>query len=205
MPSSKDGRDKGVEATEKRAAHVNARGKKMPTLSDLSRKPPSYEEIDQMFKLLPDETDRGCALVAGSLLESTLTVAVDCFLVNCGGKFRKSLFHEPTAPLGSLSAKIKMAHALGIIDAELMRAFNKVKDIRNAFAHAFRPIDFGTPRIVTEVRALVDEPMPDARDRLSPARIRYSEFCRTYARHLIGAAMHQGIAADPMWVIHKGN
>jgi DNA-binding MltR family transcriptional regulator len=49
--------------------------------------------------------------------------------------------------LSSFSAKIKIAFALGFIDADLRNQFDKIREIRNAFAHSKSAIDFNTPSI----------------------------------------------------------
>jgi len=40
------------------------------------------------------------------------------------------------APFGTFSAKIRLAYAFRLIDQDLRDDFDRVRDIRNAFAHA---------------------------------------------------------------------
>jgi hypothetical protein len=49
--------------------------------------------------------------------------------------------------LGSFSAKIKTAFAFGFIDADLRDQFDRIREIRNVFAHSKIAIDFKTPEI----------------------------------------------------------
>ena len=48
------------------------KGQKQKTLSALSRDLPDEAEIAQLLDLIMLESDRGCALVAGALLEAGL-------------------------------------------------------------------------------------------------------------------------------------
>lgn len=48
----------------------------------------------------------------------------------------------PDAPLGSFSAKIRMAHALGMLGREQMRMCDVLREMRNACAHSRRSISF---------------------------------------------------------------
>jgi hypothetical protein len=49
--------------------------------------------------------------------------------------------------LSSLSSKIKIAFAFEIIDKDLRDQFDKIREIRNAFAHSPLHLSFGTPEI----------------------------------------------------------
>lgn len=199
MPKSKQERDEIRRQTEAarrpgkdRSAHEAAREKKLPTLSDLSRIPATEDELKQVFSLLETESDRGCALIAGSLLENTLAMTINCHLADCGEPFRKKLHEGSDAPLGTFSSKIKMGRALAIYDKRVQKSFETVKDIRNAFAHALRPLDFTNPTIISHVETLYDWKMPKQDGGLSPARIRYSAFCFSMGQRLYTAATTQG-------------
>lgn len=182
----------GRKPNKDRTAHEAAREMKLPTLADLSRTPATEEELKQVFDLLETESDRGCALIAGSLLENTLAMTINCHLADCGEQFRKKLYGGSDAPLGTFASKIKMGRALAIYDKRVQKSFETVKDIRNAFAHALRPLDFTNPTIVSHVETLFDREMPKQDENLSPARIRYSAFCFSMGKRLYTAATAQG-------------
>lgn len=175
-----------------RAEHEKRRGVKQASLADLSRTKPNAEELQEVIASLETESDRGCALIAGSFLENTLEITIDWFLADCGEPFWKSLHNGTDAPLSTFSAKIKMARALGIYDEPVQKAFETVKDIRNAFAHALRPLDFSHPTIVTHCRKLDSAQWPQAEGNLSPARIRYTAFCVAMGSRLFSVAVENG-------------
>jgi len=54
---------------------------------------------------------------------------------------------EGTGPLVSFSAKIKIAHAIGIIGDHVKVDLDKIRMVRNTFAHSVLEIDFDTPEI----------------------------------------------------------
>lgn len=165
---------------------------KAPTLADLSRKRPTFEELLTVFQLLETESDRGCALIAGAWLENLLQMAIDCHFADCGPDFRQRLYEGSGAPLGTFAAKIKIGRALSIYDAGIQKRFEKVKDIRNAFAHALRPLDFANPTIVSACTGLDKAPFPQEEDNLKPARIRYTAFCYAWGQKLFEVANEVG-------------
>lgn len=90
--------------------------------------------------------DRAFAIVGGTLLERGLEAAVLRKFVDLKKSDYRALF-EGTAPLSSFSAKIKIAHALGVLNDGCKKDLEVIKDIRNAFAHSIAEIDFATPDI----------------------------------------------------------
>lgn len=173
---------------------MTSRQAKQRTLSDLSRTRPDEEEIAALHSLLVDdkESDRGAALIAGALVEAGLETCLSCRFVDCGDTARKGLFEGSGAPLSNFAQKIKVGRALGIYGPETEKALNRVKDIRNAFAHALRPLDFLNPTIVSACKGF--EPLPlDAGDStLAPARVRYIGHCLALFRILITDANDEG-------------
>lgn len=65
------------------------------------------------------------------------------------------VFVGDSGPLSTFSAKIKMAYALGIIGRDTRRDLVIVKNIRNAFAHARRPVRFTTEEITVACAQLM--------------------------------------------------
>jgi hypothetical protein len=100
---------------------------------------------DDLFKLraeLDKETDRGCCMMAGSFLEQELGELLAVKLVG-SKKFIDSML-EFNGPLGSFSARIKMAYALGLICHAAMSDLDTIRKIRNEFAHKHQSINFNT-------------------------------------------------------------
>jgi len=142
--------------------------------------------------MLQTESDRGCALIAANLLENTLEMTINCHIADGGKKFRDSFFVSSGAPLSTFAAKIKMGFALAIYDDEVLKAFGIVKDVRNAFAHALRPLDFEHPTIVASCKKLHSKPLPGRHEDQSSARIRYSAYCYGMGKKLYEVAEEKG-------------
>jgi len=61
-----------------------------------------------------------------------------------------SLFDR--GPLGTFSAKIDLARALSLIDAQTRRDLRVIKDVRNVFAHAENPVRFISAEVVAKAQ-----------------------------------------------------
>ena len=175
-----------------RAAHEARRGKKQPTLADLSRTLPDEEEVSKLFELMENESDRGCALVAGSFVEAAVEMAVAARMVD-DKKVIDEVFYRSDSPAGSFSAKIKLAQGLGMFGPQTAEKLRRIKDVRNAFAHALRPLDFSHPTIVRACEQLDPRrPMVAHPPKLSAARVRYIAMCRALFFHIYRKAQEEG-------------
>jgi DNA-binding MltR family transcriptional regulator len=112
---------------------------------------------------LSAETDRGCALMAASYLESQLEQLVKAHLVP-GSKVVSALF-ENSGPLGTFSARVDLAFALGLLDVNTHRELHLVRRIRNEFGHSYDPISFQTERIMNRCNELKRIPRDSERPR----------------------------------------
>jgi len=112
----------------------------------------NLEEIIAFRAALTEETDRGCALMAASYLESRVGDLLKSFLVN-NHSILNSLFSS-TGPLGSFAARIDMAYVLALIPDNMRHDFHIVRKIRNQFAHDPLELSFDSPSIADRCRAL---------------------------------------------------
>jgi hypothetical protein len=113
----------------------------------IRRMPDRGDEIDTTIKAMSEaESDRGCALIAGSVAEDGLETILRSHLVSLSKTKVDELFGIER-PLSSFTAKIKIAYAFGFIDGSLRDHFDKIREIRNVFAHSKIAIDFNTPAI----------------------------------------------------------
>lgn len=97
--------------------------------------------------------DRAVALLAATNMELCLQLVIEKHMIPLNGDETQRLF-GPEAPVGTLSAKIKMAYALGIISRRFVHDANCIREIRNTFAHAHVHVDFETPAITDAIREL---------------------------------------------------
>lgn len=91
------------------------------------------------------ESPRGAILVACSYLDEQLKAIIAAFLVDKSD--RSSLLDGFNAPLGTFSARITMAHCLGLISDFEKSDCNTLRKIRNEFAHKHR-VSFEDQKIV---------------------------------------------------------
>ena len=107
--------------------------------------------IDRFEAEIDRTDDRGMVLVASALLEQLLE---DAILVSCIKKFeakdwRNRLFGADSdgAAISGFHAKVLLGHALGIYGEGLRQDLDRIRRIRNVFAHAKAPLGFRSPII----------------------------------------------------------
>ena len=172
-----------------RTAHEASRGKKMPTLADLSRELPSEHELVEFLDILAQEpSDRTAAIMAASLLEHALYAAVTARMVDPGPTTVNLWFEAPNAPFATFADKIKLGRALGIYGEQWEKALNQIRDIRNVFAHRASPIDFRHPTIIKEVKKIAGQKMIGE----NPARVRFCAACLKLATKLVDYGFEHG-------------
>lgn len=101
---------------------------------------------------LSAESDRGCALMAAAFLDSQLEELLRLCLVPDKDVSEELL--SASKPLGTFSARIDMAYALGKIGPKARRDLHLIRKIRNDFGHDPNPIDFSLPLIANRCREL---------------------------------------------------
>jgi hypothetical protein len=87
------------------------------------------------------ESDRGCALIGGSLAENSLEQIIRLHAIQLTNEKLEDIFGF-NAPLGNFSSKIVVAFSFGFIDSEIRDDYERIKEIRNAFAHSQTILDF---------------------------------------------------------------
>ena len=117
-------------------------------LTELSARDPRLgEEAAEIGRALHDvETDRGCALVGASLTENALREIIRIHAFQAPNTDLDDIFGFE-APLGTFSAKIKIAYAFGMIDKKIRDDCDRIRVLRNAFAHSRVPINFKTSAV----------------------------------------------------------
>jgi DNA-binding MltR family transcriptional regulator len=108
----------------------------------LEQAPPELLEelpyLKDMFAFLYNphkESDRGLVVGCAALLDDILNTVIMSYLVDNASS--QALLEGGNAPLGSFSAKIDMAHALGLISDDSHAEAHNIRKIRNHFAHKY--------------------------------------------------------------------
>jgi DNA-binding MltR family transcriptional regulator len=98
-------------------------------------------EVDNGF------ADHAIAVVAATVVEKALQVAITTRFAKVTEENWDEIFRFDRGPLGTLSSKIKLAHALGLFGPKTRSDLDHVREIRNAFAHSMSLIRFDTPEV----------------------------------------------------------
>lgn len=102
----------------------------------------SWEQFRQEYE---SSDDRSCALLCAAYLDNCLEILVLDTLAH-REKAKKELFSE-TMPLGTFSAKTKIAYCLNLIPDLIYKDLNTIRKIRNIFAHQLHGLSFSTEPI----------------------------------------------------------
>ena len=89
-------------------------------------------DLDAFSEKLNAESDRACAVLGAALLDAKLE---DLFRrrLSC---FKDELL-DSTRPIGTFSARIRLARALAWINDDVCHDLDIIRNIRNDFAHSF--------------------------------------------------------------------
>lgn len=96
--------------------------------------------LEEFEKELKYSSDRGIALICGSIIDYQLGDLLKSFLIK-SASLDKDLF-KGTAPLATFDSKLKLAFYLGLINEGEKRNITYIQRVRNRFAHQFLDISF---------------------------------------------------------------
>ena len=94
---------------------------------------PHLVEFNAFLEEINKESDRGAALVCSAMLDDLLEKIISAFLLD--NKEANKLLSGFNAPLGTFSARILAAYALGLLSEKEHDECNRLRTIRNEFAH----------------------------------------------------------------------
>jgi hypothetical protein len=94
----------------------------------------------EYLKEVQQGNDRAIAILGPVYLDEYLREYLESVLIAEKG-FAEEIFGLEK-PLGSFSARIKMAYALGLLSKEIYKDLNTIRNIRNIFAHGLHEASF---------------------------------------------------------------
>jgi DNA-binding MltR family transcriptional regulator len=109
-------------------------------------------DIAEFHKIFSKETDRGCTLLAASLIDLELTELLKQTFVQ-NEKILKKIF-SPNGPLGTLSSKIDIWYCLGNCSKVIYNKMHVIRDIRNEFGHSFKALSFDDKIISQKIKSI---------------------------------------------------
>lgn len=99
-------------------------------------------------------TDRTCAIVAATLVDSSLLQSLSAELFIRNNTHSERLFHGESGPFSTFSQRIAIARAIGLVDDDFEKGCNAIRLIRNAFAHTLIKLSFDDELIAKECNKL---------------------------------------------------
>lgn len=115
---------------------------------EYAKSSPSVDDRDAMEKEFYGQSDRACGVLNASWLEQSIELSIQRIL---RPDYSRKLF-DFEGPLGTFSAKIMMAYAMGLFGSKTNHDLLLIRTIRNEFAHCQLPLRFDIP----EVKAVCD-------------------------------------------------
>ena len=107
--------------------------------------PQHLKEVGEFHESLKQETDRGCALMIASFLDSKLENLLRAGFVSSPKVADENL--GISGPLGTFSTRIDMSYLLGIIGPKIQRDLHLMRKIRNIFGHDYKLLSFNDDRV----------------------------------------------------------
>jgi hypothetical protein len=101
----------------------------------------THSQTEKVIGRFKDMDDRTCAIVMGAMLDQSLEALLLLHMKPLSNDERDRLFFG-FGPLGSFSAKIKIAAAFGVIGPKTLKDLEALNEIRNVFGHAAQGITF---------------------------------------------------------------
>jgi DNA-binding MltR family transcriptional regulator len=106
--------------------------------------------INLLTRSLRDLDDRGLVLSLAAFAEEALGELLNAFMTPSDATTQ--LIEGFNAPLGTFSSRIKAAYAIGLITKEQFLDLERLRKIRNEFAHSWKPVDISKQKVA----ALID-------------------------------------------------
>jgi hypothetical protein len=164
------------------------------SLRTIIKEPCSQEELDAVFSELASSSDRGAAILVCVHLQDSLSDLIFLQMKNQTKPVREAMFGRD-GPLFTFSSSIHLAFALGLIKEEIWKTLDSIRTVRNAYAHALKPLKFTTPEIAAvcsklrasrSLRAMRKPFVPASQG--NPNRDIFINTCMSLSYHFIGRA-----------------
>ena len=121
--------------------------------------PQQGRDESDMADELASDSDRAFIILLSSFVENSLTEAIIERLPGYSDEIDNDIFGS-NAPLSAFSSKIRIGQAMGIFGSKTRACLDVLRELRNACAHAMRPISFSTPTLKAVCRRLPLEGAP---------------------------------------------
>lgn len=101
------------------------------------------------------ESDRGAVIVGAAMLDDEVTQLLRAvFEVNKISNKQMEKMFDLSGPLSSFGSKTLVAYGFGLISKSVFEDLNRIRSLRNEFAHSSTTVDFLADDIVESVMSL---------------------------------------------------
>lgn len=118
-----------------------------------------FGDLNRLQTILMLLDERGLILSLAAFAEEALGDLIYAFMIP--GEPAKQLIEGFNAPIGTLSARIRTAFALGLITKNQYEDLDRLRKIRNEFAHRWEPISFADQKINSLISAMYFRSLDD--------------------------------------------
>lgn len=112
----------------------------------------TFGGINELARLLRDLDERGLVLALSAFAEDALGDLLRAFLIPSDAV--ALLLDGFNAPLGTFSSRIKAAYAMGLLTEAQYKDLERLRKIRNEFAHAWRPVSLSQQKLDALARGM---------------------------------------------------
>lgn len=119
--------------------------------------------LNKFNGLVNSEGDRSAALLVAAYLEEQLEALLLAYLLDVPAA--KLLVCGFNAPLGTFSSRCKAAYALGLISSVQFKDIERIRKIRNEFAHNWDLTSFDDTRVIGTVRSITPSRIEEPKDK----------------------------------------
>lgn len=175
------------------------------SLKSILREMPTREGMKEVLAKLSDESDTTLAIVGATLVETALRMCLRVRMYSDLMPADELGLFEGDGPLATFSSKIRIGFAFEAVDPVMRDELNRLRTIRNAFAHSKSLLSFDLPAI----RSMCDQLIMPEVETGAPWQVNGDEvvwvpkeprdrFIVTV--RLCWLFLYQGIQNPPRWV-----
>jgi hypothetical protein len=122
-----------------------------------------FGDLSEYFRLLRNETDRGCAMIVAAHLDHLLGELLKASMIQSKEE-EKEIAKFFKGPLRSFATRIKLARYLNIISRQVREDLDTILDIRNDFGHKLDFENFNTESIKARCMSLQHDLLEDSQN-----------------------------------------
>ncbi|MCP1620151.1 MULTISPECIES: MltR family transcriptional regulator [Pseudomonadaceae] len=111
-----------------------------------------FSEFNQLYQYLNKLDERGIVLSVSAFTEESLGRLIKAYFRPV--KSTSDLLDGFNAPLGTFSSRIKISHSVGLLQDQQFSDLERLRKIRNHFAHTWKKLEFEDKKISEHIKEL---------------------------------------------------